>query len=106
MNFDKIEIRERIVSEIYLLGGASFNKSDRNILTNTTSSGLLDISDKYKGIRYSTDHTAMIHASDSKIELIDQYENEIGIAVPDYIFSDFMLFCQNLLYLLKLLQKH
>ena len=47
MNFDKIEISESIVSEIYLLGGTSFNKSDRNILTNTTTTGLLDISDQY-----------------------------------------------------------
>ena len=47
INFDKIEISDGINSEIYLLGGASFNKSDRNILTNTTSSGLLDISDEY-----------------------------------------------------------
>ena len=47
INFDKIEIGNEINSEIYLLGGASFNKSDRNILTNTTSSGLLDISDEY-----------------------------------------------------------
>ena len=29
------------------MAGASFNKSERNILTNTTSSGLLDISDEY-----------------------------------------------------------
>ena len=47
MNFDKIEISEGVNSEIYFLGGASFNKSDRNILTNTTSTGLLDISDEY-----------------------------------------------------------
>ena len=47
MNFDKIEISEGVNSEIYFLGGASFNKSDRNILTNTTTTGLLDISDEY-----------------------------------------------------------
>ena len=47
VNFDKIKISDEIYSEIYFLGGASFNKSDRNILTNTTSSGLLDISDEY-----------------------------------------------------------
>ena len=51
----------------------------------------LDISDKYRGIRYSTDHTAMIHASDSKIEEIAQDKNEIGIVVPEYIFSDFII---------------
>ncbi len=47
VNFNKIEISDGINSEIYILGGASFNKSERNILTNTTSSGLLDISDEY-----------------------------------------------------------
>ncbi len=48
VNFDKIQISDKIYSEIYFLGGASFNKSDRKILTNTTSSGLLDITDVYK----------------------------------------------------------
>ena len=47
INFDEIEISDGINSEIYVLGGASFNKSERNILTNTTSTGLLDISDEY-----------------------------------------------------------
>ncbi len=47
MNFDKIEITDGINSDIYFLGGASFNKSDRNILTNTTKTGLLDITDEY-----------------------------------------------------------
>ena len=47
MNFDKIEITDGINSDIYFLGGASFNKSDRNILTNTTTTGLLDITDEY-----------------------------------------------------------
>ena len=36
------------------LGGASFNKSDRNILTNTTSSGLLDITDDYSSYEFLT----------------------------------------------------
>ena len=39
----------------------------------------------------------MIHASDSKIEQIDQYENEIDIVVPDYIFSDFIINRKNIL---------
>ena len=47
INFDEIEISDEINSKIYVLGGASFNKSERNILTNTTSTGLLDISDEY-----------------------------------------------------------
>jgi len=47
MNFDKIKISDDINSELYLLGGASFNKSDRNILTNTTKTGVLDITDEY-----------------------------------------------------------
>ena len=47
INFDKIEISEGVNSDIYFLGGASFNKSDRNILTNTTTTGLMDISDEY-----------------------------------------------------------
>ena len=47
MNFDKVEINDEIKSDIYIMAGASFNKSERNILTNTTSSGLLDISDEY-----------------------------------------------------------
>ena len=47
INFDKIKISDDINSEIYLLGGASFNKSDRNILTNTTKTGVLDITDEY-----------------------------------------------------------
>ncbi len=47
INIDKIEIINDINSEIYFLGGASFNKSDRNILTNTTKTGVLDITDEY-----------------------------------------------------------
>ena len=34
INFDEIEISDGINSKIYVLGGASFNKSERNILTN------------------------------------------------------------------------
>ena len=54
MNFDKIKISDEVFSEIYFLGGASFNKSDRNILTNTTSSGLLDITDDYSSYEFLT----------------------------------------------------
>ncbi len=47
INMDKIQISNDINSELYFLGGASFNKSDRNILTNTTKTGVLDITDEY-----------------------------------------------------------
>ncbi len=47
VNFDNIEISDGINSEIYFLAGSSFNKSERNILTNTTTTGLLDITDDY-----------------------------------------------------------
>ena len=45
--FDDIKINEEINTEIFLLGGIGYNDSKRQILTNTTTSGLLDITDTY-----------------------------------------------------------
>ena len=36
-----------INSELYFLAGIGYNKSERQILTNTTTSGRLDITDSY-----------------------------------------------------------
>ncbi len=47
MHFDEIKISKNLSTELFFLGGASFNKSTRNILTNTTSTGELDITDDY-----------------------------------------------------------
>ena len=47
MHFDEIKISKNINSELSILGGANFNKSTRNILTNTTTTGELDITDDY-----------------------------------------------------------
>ena len=47
MHFDEIKISKNINSELFILGGANFNKSTRNILTNTTTTGELDITDEY-----------------------------------------------------------
>jgi len=52
IHFDKIEISENINSELYLLGGAGYNKSDRKILTNTTTSGELNITDSYENYEF------------------------------------------------------
>ena len=51
----------------------------------------LDVSDKYRGIRSSVDSTVMIHVSDSKIKEVPDFENELDLVVPDYIFSDFII---------------
>ena len=51
----------------------------------------LDVSDKYRGIRSSVDSTVMIHVSNSKIEEVPEFENELDLVVPDYIFSDFII---------------
>ena len=47
MYFDEIKISKNLSTELFFLGGASFNKSSRNILTNTTTTGELDITDDY-----------------------------------------------------------
>ena len=79
-------------SQIYLTNSNVWLSSKNLFFDQIYSFGSkLDISDKYRGIRYSTDYTAMIHASDSKIEEIPQDKIEIGIVVPEYIFSDFII---------------
>ena len=45
-------VTENINSELYLLGGAGYNKSDRKILTNTTTSGELNITDSYENYEF------------------------------------------------------
>ena len=47
MHFDEIKISKNLSTELFFLGGASFNKSTRNILTNTTTTGELDVTDDY-----------------------------------------------------------
>ena len=79
-------------SQIYLTNSNAWISSNNLFFDQIYSFGSkLDISDKNRGIRYSTDYTTMIQASDSKIEEMPQYENEIDIVVPDYIFSDFII---------------
>jgi len=48
LHFNEVEISKKINSELFILGGINFNKSDRKILTNTTTSGELGITDTYK----------------------------------------------------------
>ena len=47
VHFDGIKIGKNLSTELFVIGGASFNKSTRNILTNTTTTGELDITDDY-----------------------------------------------------------
>ena len=47
-HMDQIKISENISTEFFIIGGIGFNKSDRRILTNTTTSGVLKITDDYK----------------------------------------------------------
>ena len=47
IHFDEIKISKNLSTELFVIGGASFNKSTRNILTNTTTTGELDITDDY-----------------------------------------------------------
>ena len=47
MHFDEIETSKNLSTELLFLAGASFNKSTRNILTNTTTTGELDVTDDY-----------------------------------------------------------
>ncbi len=47
LHFEKIKINNNINSELYFLAGIGYNKSERQILTNTTTSGRLDITDSY-----------------------------------------------------------
>ena len=47
LHFEEIKINNSINSELYFLVGIGHNKSERQILTNTTTSGRLDITDSY-----------------------------------------------------------
>ena len=38
--------------DLFILGGANYNKSDRNILTNTTTTGELNITDSYENYEF------------------------------------------------------
>ena len=47
LHFNEVEIFN-INPDLFILGGANYNKSDRNILTNTTTTGELNITDSYE----------------------------------------------------------
>ena len=47
LHFNEVEIFN-INPDLYILGGANYNKSERNILTNTRTSGELNITDSYE----------------------------------------------------------
>ena len=47
-HMDQIKISENISTEFFIVGGIGFNNSERRILTNTTTSGVLEITDDYK----------------------------------------------------------
>mgnify|MGYP001192472011 FL=1 len=47
LHFEEIKINNSINSELYFLAGIGHNKSERQILTNTTTTGRLDITDSY-----------------------------------------------------------
>ena len=47
-HMDQIKINDNISTEFFIVGGIGFNNSERRILTNTTTSGVLEITDDYK----------------------------------------------------------
>ncbi|MDA7781625.1 hypothetical protein N8926_01050 [Candidatus Pelagibacter sp.] len=47
LHFNEVEIFN-INSDLFILGGANYNKSERNILTNTTTTGELNVTDSYE----------------------------------------------------------
>jgi len=47
LHFNEIEIFNTN-SDLFILGGANYNKSERNILTNTTTTGELNVTDSYE----------------------------------------------------------
>ncbi|MDA9136750.1 hypothetical protein N9J29_01345 [Candidatus Pelagibacter sp.] len=51
LHFNEVEIFN-INPDLYILGGANYNKSERNILTNTTTSGELNITDSYENYEF------------------------------------------------------
>jgi hypothetical protein len=51
LHFNEVEIFN-INPDLFILGGANYNKSDRNILTNTTTTGELNITDSYENYEF------------------------------------------------------
>ena len=51
LHFNEIEIFNTN-SELFILGGANYNKSERNILTNTTTTGELNVTDSYENYQF------------------------------------------------------
>ena len=51
LHFNKVEIFNTN-SELFILGGVNYNKSERNILTNTTTTGELNITDSYENYEF------------------------------------------------------
>ena len=51
LHFNEVEIFN-INPDLYILGGANYNKSERNILTNTTKTGELNITDSYENYEF------------------------------------------------------
>ncbi|MDB9799764.1 hypothetical protein OAB71_00590 [Candidatus Pelagibacter sp.] len=51
LHFNEVEIFN-INPDLFILGGVNYNKSDRNILTNTTTTGELNITDSYENYEF------------------------------------------------------
>ncbi len=51
LHFNEVEIFNTN-SDLFILGGANYNKSERNILTNTTTTGELNITDSYENYEF------------------------------------------------------
>lgn len=51
LHFNEVEIFN-INPDLFILGGANYNKSDRNILTNTTTTGEYNITDLYENYEF------------------------------------------------------
>ena len=51
LHFNEVEIFN-INPDLFILGGANYNKSDRNILTNTTTTGEYNITDSYENYEF------------------------------------------------------
>ena len=51
LHFNEVEIFN-INPDLFILGGANYNKSERNILTNTTTTGELNITDSYENYEF------------------------------------------------------
>ena len=79
-------------SQIYLTNSNIWLSSKESTFDQIYSFGKkIDISDRYKGIRYNTDKVSMIHASDNFIIDAELDESEINDILPVYMFSDFIV---------------